>query len=54
MTVTSTLATLSLVFTFTVNMNHEDLLEEMYQKLHRGTLPNKLTMQTIICITMTY
>ena len=54
MTVTSALATFSLVFAFTSNMNHEDLLEEMYQKVHSCTLPNELTMQAMICITMTY
>jgi hypothetical protein len=35
-------------------MNHEDILKEMHNKVHTCTLPNKLTMQAMICITMTY
>jgi hypothetical protein len=35
-------------------MNHEDILKEMHNKVHTCTLPNKLTMQSMICITMTY
>ena len=35
-------------------MNHEDMLKEMHNKVHICTLPSKLTMQALICITMTY
>jgi hypothetical protein len=43
-----------LAFVFDQNMNHEDILKEMHSKVHTCTLPNKLTMQAVICITMTY
>jgi len=44
----------ALTFLFHQNMNHEDILKEMHNKVHTCTLPNKLTMQAMICITMTY
>ena len=44
----------ALTFLFNQNMNHEDILKEMHNKVHTCTLPNKLTMQAMICITMTY
>jgi hypothetical protein len=43
-----------LTFLFNQNMNHEDILKEMHNKVHTCTLPNKLTIQAMICITMTY
>ncbi len=44
----------ALEFFFNQNMNHEDILKEMHNKVHTCTLPNKLTMQAMICITTTY
>ncbi len=44
----------ALTFTFNPNMNYEDLLKEMHNKVHTCTLSNKLTIQAMICITMTY
>jgi len=37
-------------------MNHEDedILKEIHYKVYTCTLPNKLTMKAMICITMTY
>ena len=43
-----------LAFVFTPKMNHEDMLKEMHSKVHTCTLSSKLTMQAIICVTMTY
>ncbi len=43
----------ALAFTFNQNMNHEDLLKEMHNKVHTCTLPNKVTMEAMMCITMT-
>ena len=42
----------ALTFLFHQNMNHEDILKEMHNKVHTCTLPNKLTIQVMICITM--
>ncbi len=35
-------------------MNHEDMLKEMHSKVHTCALSSKLTMQAIMCVTMTY
>ena len=35
-------------------MTQEELFKEMNSKVHTCTLPNKLIMQAMICITMTY
>lgn len=35
-------------------MNHEDMLREMHIKSHAFALSSKLTIQSIICVTMTY
>ena len=44
----------ALAFLFNPNMNHEDILKEIHNKVYTCTLPNKLTIQAMICITMTY
>ena len=43
-----------LAFVFNPKMNHEDMLKEMHNKVHTCALSSKLTMQAIICVTMTY
>ena len=47
-------ASSAFAFVFTQNMNHEDQLKEMHQKVRQCTLPEKKTMLAMICITMTY
>jgi hypothetical protein len=37
-----------LAFQFKPNMNHEDMVKEMYTKAHNCALSSKLTMQAII------
>jgi hypothetical protein len=39
-----------LAFVFNQNMNHEDLLKEMHNKVHTCTIANNLTMQAMIRI----
>ena len=43
-----------LVFALTPKMNHEDMLKEMHRAATICSLPCKLTIQAIICVTMTY
>jgi hypothetical protein len=47
-------ASSALAFVFNSTMNHEDMLKVMHNKVHTCTLSSKLTMQAIICVTMTY
>ena len=54
MTISAPIATASLSFVFNSHMNHEDMLKEMHNKVHTCSLSSKLTMQAIICVTMTY
>jgi hypothetical protein len=43
-----------LAFQFKPNMNHGNMLKEMHTKAYNCALSSKLTMQAIICVTMTY